>query len=116
MTVFIVQDTRRYDRTTGEYVSVHDVTPAREYGELHYLLSPTAAPWSTETIIADLYRELDDFGDEDFLLMIGNPALIGLATAVAADINGGKIKFLQWHGKDRKYYPVDAKIYEYAPD
>lgn len=115
MTVYVVQDHRRYDKDTGQYVSVHDLSPAEEFGELRYLLSPTAAPWKPESILDDLWDGLSDFGDEDYLLMVGNPVLCGLATAVACDINDGRIRFLQWNGREHKYTPVEAQVFDVAP-
>lgn len=111
VTVFVVQDSRRYDKDTGEYVSVHDLSPAEEYGTLRYLLSPTAAPWAPQSVLDDLWKGLEDFGDDDYLLMVGNPILVGLATAVACDINDGRIKFLQWNGRERRYTDVEAQVY-----
>lgn len=115
MTVYVVQDHRRYDNNTGEYVSVHDLSPAEEFGPLRYLLSPTAAPWRPESVLNDLWDGLEGFGDEDYLLMVGNPVLCGLATAVACDINRGRIRFLQWNGRERKYTPVEAQVFDVAP-
>lgn len=112
MTVYVVQDHRRYDKDTGEYVSVHDLSPASEFGEVKYLLSPTAAPWASESIIEDLWGGLADFTDDDYLLMVGNPVLCGLATAIACDVNNGRIRFLQWNGRQQKYTPVEAQVYE----
>lgn len=114
MTVYVVQDHRRYDRDSGEYVSVHDLSPAEEFGQLKYLLTPTAAPWKPESILLDLWEGLKDYGDLDYLLMVGNPVLCGLATAVAADINDGRIRFLQWNGKDQRYTAVEAHVFGVA--
>jgi hypothetical protein len=111
-TVYVVQDSRRYDNETGEYVSVHDLTPATEFGELKYLLTPTAAPWKPESVIADLWEGLETFGKDDYLLMVGNPVLCGLATAVAASINFGHIRFLQWNGRQKRYTPVEAQVFD----
>lgn len=108
--VFVVQDTRRYE--AGAYVSAHDLTPAEQYGELIYLLSPTAAPWKPEGIITELWDKLEDFSDDDYLLMVGNPVLIGLATAVACDVNKGRVRFLQWHGRSQSYTPVEAQVFD----
>ena len=110
-TVYVVQDHRRYDRDTGEYVSVHDLSPAEEFGRLRYLLSPTAAPWATESIIRDLREGLRGIGRGDYLLMVGNPVLCGLATAVACELTGGRIRFLQWNGRERRYTPVEAQVF-----
>lgn len=112
MTVYVVQDHQRYNRDTGEYESVHDLAPAEEYGPIRYLLTPTAAPWAPDTILDELREGLRDFGPEDYLLLNGNPILIGLATAVAADTASGAVNFLQWHGRERRYTPVTAQVFE----
>lgn len=112
VTVYVVQDSRRYDNTSGQYVSVHDLSPAEEFGQLKYLLTPTAAPWKPESILDDLWDKLEGFCDDDYLLMVGNPVLCGLATAIACDINGGRIRFLQWNGRERRYTPVEAQVFD----
>ncbi len=112
MTVFVVQDHRRYNRDSGEYESVHDLTPAEEYGEIRYLLTPTAAPWNPSSVLSDLREALADYNSGDYLLLTGNPILIGWATAIAADVNDGYVNLLQWHGRERKYIPVGAQIFD----
>jgi hypothetical protein len=114
MTVFVVQDHRRYDTATGSYVPVYDLTPAEKFGDLKFLLTPTAAPWATDSIINDLWDALEDFGDDDYLLMVGNPVLCGLAAAVACDVNKGRIRFLQWNGRQKVYTPIEAQVFEVA--
>lgn len=115
VTVFVVQDPRRYNRDTGDYESTFDLSPAEEYGELRYLLTPTAAPWNPEGVMPELWAALGDFGDEDHLLLVGNPILIGWATAVAADFNDGRVNLLQWHGRDRRYISVSAQVFDVDP-
>lgn len=111
VTVYVVQEHRRYNNDTGCYEPVHDLSPAEEFGELRYLLTPTAGPWNPESIIKDLWDNLQNFTSADYLLMVGNPILCGLATAVASEISEGKVQFLQWNGRDRKYKPVEAQVF-----
>jgi hypothetical protein len=40
-------------------------------------------------------RLLRDFTDDDFLLMIGDPAAMSIAAALASSYNGGKFKLLK---------------------
>lgn len=107
--VFVIQRQMQLDRERNEFVDRFDLTPAEEYGELVYLLNSTAAPWKTDTILIDLEEKLQDFTEDDFLLLVGNPVLIGLATAVASS-KVDRVSFLQWSGKDRRYLPVVANI------
>lgn len=113
--VYVVQDHRRYDKDTGAFVPAHDLTPAKEYGELRYLLTPTAAPWRPQNVLPDLWEGLKDFGDSDYLLLNGNPIFIGWACAVAADFNEGRVKLLQWHGREQRYIPVESQVFPVEP-
>jgi hypothetical protein len=107
-TVYVVQNQLMVDRASGELVSKFDLEPAREYGELRILLGSGAGPWRPEQVIAQLEEGLAEFGDDDYLLLIGNPCIIGWATAIAAQINDGRVAMLQWHGREKKYIPVRA--------
>lgn len=112
MTVYVVQDHRRYNKDTGSFESVYDLSPAEAFGELKYLLTPTAAPWNADSIVQDLWDGLEGWKEGDYLLMIGNPILCGLATTVACDIGQGSIRFLQWNGKEKRYIDVEAQVYQ----
>ena len=106
--VFVVQNQHRWDRDNEKFVPKFDLSPAGIHGELVYLLSPTAAPFRPAPVIEELRRKLEDFTSDDALLLVGNPVLIGLAVAVAADYNDGQVNLLQWSGKNRKYLKVEV--------
>jgi len=106
--VFVVQNQHRWDRERQTFIPKFDLTPAAEYGELVYLLSPTAAPFTPDPVLGELRDKLADFNDGDYLLLVGNPMLIGFATAIAASANNGHVNLLQWSGKDRRYIAVEA--------
>lgn len=108
--VFIVQQPLQRDRKTGELRKKFDTSPANMFGELIELLSPSAQPFTDPGIIEDLSTGLRDFADDDWLLCIGSPVLIGWATAIAAHHNGGRVQMLQWHGLDEEYIPVKANL------
>lgn len=106
--VFVVQNQHRWNRDAGRFEPKFDLTPAQQFGELVYLLSPTAAPFRPEPVIEELREKLADFGPDDHLLLVGNPVLIGFAVALAAESNGGDVSLLQWSGKDQRYIQVNA--------
>ena len=68
----------------------------------------------TDTEIEQYYSAtlLKDFSDKDFLLLSGDPKVIGLAIAVACDINNGKYKTLTWDRQEKMYYPTEFNIHE----
>lgn len=113
-TVYVIQAQHRWDEGKGALVPKFDLSSAEQYGEISYLLSPTASPFHPEPIIAELRQKLHNFDGDDYLLLVGNPCLIGFATAIAADFNEGVVNLLQWSGKDRSYIPVAAELFPEA--
>ena len=106
--VFVVQNQHRWDSAKERFVPKYDFASAEPFGSLEFLLSPTAAPFNVDPIVAELKDKLADFGPEDHLLLVGNPVLIGLACTIAAEANLGSVALLQWSGKDRRYIEVKA--------
>lgn len=115
MTVHVVQRQLRWDEGRKSLVPKFDLEPAAAFGPLNFLLSPSAAPFNSPPIIAELQAKLAGFSDEDFLLLVGNPCLIGMVVALAADANEGRVKMLQWSGRDTAYKVVSADIYKGLP-
>ncbi|MCK5600420.1 hypothetical protein KAR91_01020 [Candidatus Pacearchaeota archaeon] len=110
MIVYVVQNQMRFDREKGELVPRFNLSSAEQYGELSYLLSPSASPFNPEGVLKEMAERLADFTSEDYLLLVGNPVLIGMASALAADI-AGVVQFLQWSGKDQKYITIRAEVF-----
>ncbi len=109
--VYVVQNQMRMDERDGNLVPKFDMSSAARFGELVYLLSPTARPFTPGPIIRQLREKLGHYnGDLDFLLLIGNPCLIGFAVAIAANCGDGNVSVLQWDGKKREYVCVKADL------
>jgi hypothetical protein len=107
MTVYVVQNTHRRDRTNGTWVPKFDLSTAEQFGELEYLLEPNLQPFDLPPIVQTLQEKLADFdGLSDYLLLIGSPVLIGLAVAIAADRTDGHVAMLQWSGQNHCYFPA----------
>lgn len=110
MTVYAVQVPERRDPQTRRIVPRYDLSPAHIYGDVEVLLSPTAKPFRSKPIIEELYQKLKDFGDDDYVICIGNPILLALTVSIAVDINDGRAKLLQWHGHTEEYVPVEVDL------
>lgn len=106
--VFVVQNTHQMNESSGSLEPKFNLQPAAEFGELIFLVSPTARPFRSEVLIKEMREKLEDFSDDDYLLLIGNPSLMGFATAIAAIQNQGRVKVLQWSGKYRRYEAIEA--------
>ena len=74
--------------------------------------SGTQIMFSPQPAIRKLKRKLRDFNDNDYLLMMGDPAAMGIACCVAAEMNRGKFKILKWDKKQQRYYPVSVNLNE----
>ncbi len=108
MTVYVVQPT--FKKVGERLVPKHDVSAAKEFGEIRYLLTDTTSPFQPELVLPIMREKLVDFNDRDHLLLLGNPVLLGWAVAVAAWYNG-KVSCLQWHGRSGKYLRVMANVF-----
>ena len=101
-TVFLVQE--------NPYISV---LSAADYGEIVVLFeSGQQIMFSPQPAIRKLKRKLKDFNDDDYLLMMGDPAAMGIACCVAAEMNRGKFNILKWDKKAQRYYPVSVNLNE----
>jgi hypothetical protein len=111
-TVYVIQKQVRLDKETGKLVARFDsIEKAARFGDLVYVLSPTAHPFTSETVVGEIHDKLSGFNDDDCLLLIGNPGLIAMASSIAAHYNHGRISYLYWSGSHNDYIKIDTKLY-----
>ena len=107
--VFIVQQPVRVrrDPITKEVKTlepVFDVTPAAQYGTLELLLdSGLSFGIAMKPVVQMLNEKLRDFTDDDYILPTGDPCVMGIAIAIAAKHNGGRVAVLRWDKRERQY-------------
>ena len=90
-----------------------NIIGAQKFGRIEVLLrEDTQIVRSPGPITYQLRRLLKDFKDKDYLLLSGDPKVIGLSIAVACDINNGKYKTLTWDKQEKMYYSTEFNIYE----
>ena len=82
-------------------------------GKFNFLLPEfSQIIFSPGPLIYKLRQGLKDFTKEDYLLLTGDPAIIGVACSIVSDITNGKYKLLKWDKQERKYYPIEINLYE----
>lgn len=110
--IYAVQEPHVMDAVTGELFPRFPDLPrqAREHGELRWLLSPSASPFHPEHIVSELNHKLQSYTGADYLLLVGNPILIGMAVAIAAYWNEGQVNVLQWSGRKKRYIAVNLNL------
>ena len=65
---------------------------------------------SSGPITFKLQQEMKDFSDDDYLLLMGDPAIIAVAGAVVSDVNGGRFKVLKWDRDEKRYYDIEIDL------
>jgi hypothetical protein len=90
--VFVVQDP-----------SDKNILPATHYGDIHIMLFKKDVDRGLDHCVTVLRDRLMDITDDDSLLPIGDPILIGLATHIAMHFGEGSINMLRWQRESYRY-------------
>ena len=108
-TVYVIQEIAG----TREGKPRINIMGASEYGSLKFLLPELSQIiFSPGPLIFKLRKVLRNFTSEDYLLLTGDPAIIGVACSMVSDITNGKYKLLKWDKQERRYYPININLYE----
>jgi len=90
-----------------------NILGAAEYGTFKFLLPELSQMiFSPGPLIFKLRKGLKDYSTEDFLLLTGDPAIIGVACSIVSDMTNGKFNLLKWDKQERKYYPIHINLFE----
>ena len=90
-----------------------NIMGAAEYGTFKFLLPEfSQIIFSPGPLVFKLRKGLKDFKEEDYLLLTGDPAIIGVACSLVSDTTGGKYKLLKWDKQEKKYYSIEIDLYQ----
>ena len=90
-----------------------NVMGASKYGRFKFLLPEMSQMiFSPGPLIFKLRKGLDNFDKKDYLLLTGDPAIIGVACSIVSDMTNGRYNLLKWDKQERKYYPIEINLYE----
>lgn len=135
-TVFVVQEFRRYHcpKCDGAYsrkapggafgfvcnscqheyaegvLKTTDLSAAASYGDLEVLIKSNNIGIALQPLVASLKHALRNFSDDDYILTVGDPVAIGLASTIAANANRGRVTFLRWDRQTRAYIKIKVEI------
>ena len=91
----------------------YNIIGAQKFGKLKVLLKEnTQIVLSPGPIIFELRRLLRDYTSKDYLLLSGDPSVIGIAVAIVSDINNGRFNLLKWDRQEKLYYPLEINLHE----
>ena len=90
-----------------------NIMGASEYGKFKFLLPELSQIiFSPGPLIFKLRKSLAKYRTKDYLLLTGDPAIIGVACSIVSDITNGKYNLLKWDKQERKYYSIEIDLYE----
>ena len=90
-----------------------NIIGAAKYGDFVFCLPEMAQMiFSPGPLIFKLRKVLKDFTAEDYLLLTGDPAIIGVACSIVSDTTNGSYKLLKWDKQEKRYYPIQINLYE----
>ena len=90
-----------------------NIMSASKFGEFKFLLPEfSQIIFSPGPLIFKLRNLLKNYTTKDYLLLTGDPAIIGVACSIVADVTNGKFNLLKWDKQDRIYYPIEINLNE----
>ena len=90
-----------------------NIMGASNYGQFKFLLPEfSQIIFSPGPLVYKLRQGLKNFKTRDYLLLTGDPAIIGVACSIVSDITNGKYNLLKWDKQERKYYSIEINLYE----
>ena len=90
-----------------------NIMGAAEFGTFKFLLPELSQIiFSPGPLIFKLRKGLQNYEPTDFLLLTGDPAIIGVACSIVSDITNGKYQLLKWDKQERKYYSININLHE----
>ena len=90
-----------------------NIMGASEYGKFKFLLPELSQIiFSPGPLIFKLRKELKNYKPTDYLLLTGDPAIIGVACSIVSDMTNGRYNLLKWDKQERKYYSIEINLYE----
>tara|TARA_R110002072_G_scaffold112413_1_gene241442 strand:+ start:166 stop:573 length:408 start_codon:yes stop_codon:yes gene_type:complete len=93
-----------------------NILGASDYGYLVICL-PNYGPdsqiiFSSSPFVFKMQKNLRDFRQQDYVLLTGDPAIIGISCAIVCDKTNGKFNLLKWDRREAKYYPINFDLYQ----
>lgn len=108
MTVYVTQEGAK--RVNGEWVPLYDLTPALVFGPIEVLMPAGSSLFSTVPTVRALTDKLKGFSDDDFLLPMGDPTIMAIASMIASRNNSGRVKILKWDRGYSRYVPLQVDL------
>ena len=107
--VYLIQDIPGTGKGEPKYI----IVGAQKYGEIVSLLPEFSQMiHSPGPLVMKLRTLLKNYTEDDYLLLSGAPAIIGVVCSLVSDTTNGKYKLLKWDRQEKTYYPIEVNIFQ----
>ena len=90
----------------------YNILGAQKFGQIVTVLpEKSQIILSPGPLIQKLRTMLKDYTTDDYLLLSGDPAIIGVTCSIVCDITNGKFNLLKWDRQEKTYYPIEVDIF-----
>ena len=109
--VFVTTVPSRKDPMTHQWMPTVNISPAEEHGEVVQILPPGSQFFAASEVTRLIKQRLHelDYQQGDFLLPMGSPVIMAVASAVAARRSNGCLKVLVWDKQSARYVPYELE-------
>jgi hypothetical protein len=107
--VFIPQVPSRFDSRLNTWLPTVNIDHAKTFGELNVMLPPEAGRLETSSIVAALKRMMKDYGPDDYVVALGDPMIIAIASVIA-ERAAGRLRLLRWDRNTREYVAIEVAV------
>ena len=108
-TVYVVQEIAGTKRGAPRI----NIMGASRYGKFKFLLPEMSQIiFSPGPLIFKLRNGLKNYTLKDYLLLTGDPAIIGVACSIVSEMTNGKYNLLKWDKQEETYYPIAINLHE----
>jgi len=91
----------------------YNIVGAQKYGDIVTLLPEFSQMiMSPGPLVIKLRTLLKNFTSDDYLLLSGDPAIIGVVCSIVSDTTNGSYKLLKWDRQEKTYYPIEINIFQ----
>ena len=107
--VYLIQEIPGTSKLEPKY----NVLGAQKYGEIITMLPEfSQLILSPGPLIIKLRTLLKNYTSQYFLLLSGDPAIIGVVCSIVCEMTNGKYKLLKWDRQEKTYYPIEINIHQ----
>ena len=107
--VYVPQVPSKYDSATKLWVPSVNLDHAKTFGEVVVMLPPNANRMHIAPLVVALREQMKGYTTEDYIVAVGDPALISVA-ACLAERKAGFLRILKWDRQVGIYMVVEAHL------